>query len=424
MTENEMLEVQTYIKQNPPKEFDIDCIEKAFTYPLLAFDKKSILQELKMLFCPVLKQHYTIKKPEKPDGKMFLFGLSYADRADHMQKFDKVANLFPQSTKIIPQKGICIQNLFYMPKVFFWAKKYKKVFAQNGLNRYIAYLLFDAYCQRKAIQKFDRQIQTKLFVCWCDVHFSDFIATQYFNKKNIPTATLQHGHFNIYSDMEKWAYINSPGKYFLCYGEYTASRAKCLGVKDGKMIALGMPEQIGMQLPKEMKTTDTKTFGVSLSFVSQQEENKTLLQLSGILCEKYGLKCCIRLHPSIKTEECNRYITSNMMICPKEPMDSFIQRCDFVILGTSDVYLTLISNLIPVFRYCNTKKQDRFEGVDWSTFSDPEEFFKLYNNFITDKNWMQENILAARQKISSKGNPTENYFNFLSELSTQYENGK
>ena len=415
MDEAHLLQVQKLIAENPPKEFEGMQLEKAFTYPLLDFTSKSLIQELKVLFSPILKEHYQIAQ-KGTDGKIFLFGLSYSNRMDHLKKFENIVSLFSDSTEIIPKKGICFKNFLYIWKVPLWAKKYKPFFKTNGLYRYVAYLFFHSYCQLQEVKKFEKKIgKVNMFVSWCDVHLSDFIATQYFNHKGIPTATLQHAHFDIYDSIQKWAYINTPSKYFLCYGDYTAERAEKLGVPKEKLIPLGMPEQIGVQLPIEMKKSNTNIFGVSLSFITQKEENIALLQAADYLCNQYNLKCYIRPHPALDMKDYSEYIKRNMEIqSVQESMNQFIDKCDFVVLGTSDVYLTLISNLIPVFRYCQNQERDRFETMNWSTFNSVHQLIEYYELFLNNPQWMEKNLIVMRNKILAKGNPTENYFNFLS----------
>ena len=82
-------------------------------------------------------------------------------------------------------------------------------------------------------------------------------------------------------------------------------------------------------------------------------------------------------------------------------MDKFIERIEFVVLGLSNVYISMIMKLIPVFRMQLPNSSDQYSDINFSTFSDIEVFKELYTKFKNEPSFMEKNMIGARVYLNS-----------------------
>lgn len=403
MNKEELLNIQNQINNLNLADFKGIDIGKALTYSILGFEHKNVVNELKAIVAPLVKNHYRILKNQ--GNVVFLWGLSTAKRKDHEEKFDSVANTIEDSCIIKADRSL---NLTFYPLYLFKLLKFifvcKKLNAEKRLCRYIAYWLFSLYCQLENLKTLYNHIKNKKLLCvWCDVMPSDYIAVEFFKSKGIKTATLQHGEYNPNSLEGNLAYMLSPSDYFICFGKHASRLAQIAGLKNEKLLELGNPEFVGKSLPQKMDNKKTGYFGLSLSYLDFKEENINLLKNAVLISEFTGLKCFIRQHPSLNMSDYSEYTHDKCFEFQdkKESMEKFIENVEFVVLGLSNVYISLIMKLIPVFRLQLPNKSDQYSDINWSTFSDIEEFKKLYNKFINEPSFMEQCMIEARCFLNS-----------------------
>ena len=404
MNKDELLKIQNQINSLNLPEFNGINIGKALTYNILGFEPKNILYELKAIIAPFIKFRYKIIKNQ--GNIVFLWGSSTAKRKDHEIKFDNIANTVTDSTII---KDDCSQSFIINPFLIFKLLKFlficrklsvKKIFARN-----IAYWLFFSYCQLEQFKSlYENYLKNKKLICvWCDVLPSDYIAVEFFKSKGIKTVTLQHAEFNPGLLEGNLAYTNSLSDYFICFGKHASKLAQTAGLTSDKLLEFGNPEFVGKKLPQKMDSKKTGFFGLSLSYIDFKEENINLLKIASLISEFTGLKCFIRQHPSLNMPDYSEFINNKDFEFKdkKESMDKFIERIEFVVLGLSNVYISMIMKLIPVFRMQLPNSSDQYSDINFSTFSDIEVFKELYTKFKNEPSFMEKNMIGARVYLNS-----------------------
>lgn len=419
--EEEYKKLQKDIQFYCPKELRAYDVGLAMTYPLLFSDTFTWAHRMKILWSPILKEHYAVTKAGK-GNIICLFGASYTKRKDQRVKFEKVVSVIQGATVVEMQKNK-MPNLRYLLQLWrvpCWIWNFRRMQCPWNLKLAIVYTLFDVYCQLQEIIRIEHTLPKRInsFVCWCDVHLSDFLPVQHFNQKGVKTVTLQHAHFNEHTLDGKLAYLNSPSRYFLCYGNYTKKIAESLGVPSEKMIPVGIPGEIGNSMTSEIECIENGQIGVILSFFSRREENICLLEYAKSLAERYHLICKIRPHPSLEMADYAPYIVSSfMVITPKEEtMEMLFKSVSCIVLGSTDVFATCVLHLKPVFRLCIDKARDYYLGIEACRFENEEQFFALYTKSKEDNMWMKHQLLQIRSQLIAEGETKENYKRFFTTL--------
>ncbi len=411
------------IQKIRPKEFQNYDIGRAMAYPIIYYEKRSIIYEWKAVLALIIKEYYAFDRIGD-NGIILLYSSSYTKRKDHREKFEKIAKIIQSSSVISSHKnrGINFNNLIKLHKIAKWHMQMRSldVDIPKQLKRYIVYWLYGFYCELDEIKRLEKKLKipAHTFASYCDVMPSDSILIQYFNNTKRNTVTFQHGSFNIKTLNGEIVYKYSMSKYFLCYGEYTRNQAIQIGINADKMIPVGPPEMIGQTITYEMQSVCTKKFGLILSFFEQKDENIELLKYALEFARDKGYRCMIRPHPSLDIKEYEEYMDfNNMFISPTaQNMDDFIKDLEFGIMGTTTVFSTFVTKLIPVFRYLHDWDKDLYEGIDWCLFRNKEELICLYNKMENDKAWLYKNLVSTRNCLIGKEDISKKYKLFFETL--------
>lgn len=420
-TEADLRRLLQLVQLHRPPEFGEYDIANMLTYPLLTNGPRTLIQNLKELLSFCLKYRYAAEQAGS-GAVWFWFGYSYHKRADHARTFRRVVSTAPDHMFIrVVGRKVPSRRLLSLWRPLRWLAAYRKAGLPEELAAFVVCNLFSAYCELQELNRLVRQHpdSCRAFVCWCDVHRSDSLPVQYFKMRGIPTVTLQHAHFPAAELSGRLAYTNSLSDYFLCYGAFTARTAESLGVRTGKMIPLGMPEQINAVLPRHSRSSGVSAFGVSLSFVLYSQENRQLLHVASLVAQKYNWDYIIRPHPSLDMEEYASFFRSDphARLQPAGlSLNDFAHSTQFVVLGQSNVQFSLLAELVPSFRYSASCAGDRFSSLDWNRFSSAEELFQLIDHYREDPAWMENEMIRSREQTMTQGDIRANYANFFQQL--------
>ena len=85
-------------------------------------------------------------------------------------------------------------------------------------------------------------------------------------------------------------------------------------------------------------------------------------------------------------------------------------------MGTTTVFSTFVTKLIPVFRYLHDWDKDLYEGIDWCLFRNKEELICLYNKMENDKAWLYKNLVSTRNCLIGKEDISKKYKLFFETL--------
>ena len=398
---------------------DIKCGELLATK--LFYEKKSIsyISALRYLISIFLNSH--IYKKNKSDSETaFFFTPSYAGRMDHYNDFIAVAScvnepLIFNGNK--QKKAFSINRIIAIFYWFLWLVEMKKTGFQLNYCMQLCNLMLQTYYVLEEVKtnKFNKD-KIKLVVTFCDVHPCDYLITQYFNRLGIKTATLQHAVF--YHGTQWYCYRFSHSNYFFANSEYCKNEALKSDYK-GEVKIVGSMKSIYLTNSDDNRGSENglkKTFGLALCGLTFAEQNRSLLDYASYLQKKWGYSVLVRFHPALKKEEymaainkLEKYEFSN------EPVNEFASKCDFVILGASNMFAELIGFDTPTFRVISDGVADIYEGIDEFKFENREELDKLVE-LIDDKKELVPILRKVKRYLCPEGDIKELYRRTIQEI--------
>ncbi len=405
-------EIAQQLEQAVADDFIGFEIGRAMAYPLINYRKSKKLA-LAVLLRPIRYGGYTAEGT----GKIaFFWGGDYSNRADHWDKFEQCEKLLgePVLIKERPSARLATVHALCIWRVIRWWVKMRTVKVSAIEKWYLAAMLYQIYCELLDLDKMRLKVQINLLVAFCDAQKSDTIAVQYFKKTGIKTATLEHGYYDPNFILERLAYRNSLSDYFLCFGPVSKKHGVEQGLPEGKMIPVGMLENIKNQ---EVRTEigSTGTFGVALTCGTYEEENPLMLRIANKLAKRYGLTYIVRPHPHLKEEVYVGLIDSSVgSVAPNgQSMVDFESSIDFCLLGNSAVFISMLYKMIPVYRCVADYHIDKFYNVPWCKCVSLESAMKLYENMKNKPEEFLKRLEDAKRIFFADGNVAENYRQFI-----------
>lgn len=353
----------------------------------------------------------------KDSNILFLFSNSYGSRKDLQKWFERVCDTASKKSVIRPVKPYFYpHNIRQMAALIQWNKAaFEMKIPWKQRLYYLAVLVLamsDIWYIEKILQK--NNIDLRLFVSTCDVHLIDSIMTQRFNLRGIDTASLQHGV--ISRKINEWTVKGSKSKYYLIYGEYTKKQAMLAGVKEEKLVMLGMPQYIGERFPTAIAERKNKCFGIVLNGGNYIEEDKKMLVLAEQFAEKNDMTYSVKLHPGSEATCYDKLLLSPRI---KEvhgteiSIEEFGKQIDFALLSKSVVFMEYMLNLVPVFLFADALDEVMYEGIEWCRVSALEEMQNLYTLLERNIEVFEKNILETRAYLVRYKNMEDNYKKFF-----------
>jgi hypothetical protein len=224
------------------------------------------------------------------------------------------------------------------------------------------------YCYVRAITyigvlKVIDKYSFKYLVSFADMQGVENLIIQYFNKRNVCTATMQHGLYVDYTQFDninRVNYENTVSKYFLAWGNETTELIKRYHPST-KIVICGKP------LAKVKYNSLSDFFTVVFDQSLFTEQNRELLAIAYSISEITKLNINVRMHPWDLKE---RYVFK----AGSTSLSGDIFQSNFVIGHTTSMIFECMRNGIPAFKY-KTKYPSNVVSNDL-TFTNTEELIQ------------------------------------------------
>lgn len=317
------------------------------------------------------------------DAKRIIAYLSdtYVERKDFIFVYDRLEKILDDVfiMKECKSKSLNIFFIFDIINILPWYIKLKSA----GLNSKCCFFLIKrlevCYKLQRLLNKEKIESKCYCFISQYDAHDTDNLISQYLKHKNIPTISLQHGHFHASQYLSKNVYrIGTPfegfvSDYFLVWGEYTKKEAISNGLNPKQIRCVGSLKTLP-DIPKD-NFKRTNKFAVILNGRYGYEDNTLLLTWAEELAKTYNFYYTIRPHPAMidvyknhtDNTRCLRISNQSESIC------ELAKECDFVICGNSTVVSEMLKLRKCVLCMKPTNSIDyygRFEKLRFSTYEE------------------------------------------------------
>ncbi|MCH5211586.1 MAG: hypothetical protein J1G06_01085 [Oscillospiraceae bacterium] len=375
---------------------------------------------LKKMIYSAVGIKYTFKKNSGSAKKLFIFSSSYMNRKDYKSCFDSLTALIDDAVIVKAERKwhISPTSIIRLFKSFAWYKKLKNLNIQQKM--FIISQLYEGYNSLKNIQKLTQNEEITVCTTFCDTHLVDSLAAEYFNKLDVTTVTLQHGHFADVPEIDDYStrihFTKCISDYLLTFGEYTNEQAVRCGMNEGRVRALGMLKHIGKVAPGELKLSRTNTFGVIMSFDKERKANIAMLKIANEFASISGMEYIVRFHPSSNPDDYIGFIDKTYGSNPKLSMDEFSYRSEFLMIGKSTMFIEMMYDLKPAFIYASEPAEDSFPGIDWCKFKNSENLNHIYQSIFEDTEKLKGYVFDTRDKLCRINNVAENYIEFYKGL--------
>lgn len=279
-------------------------------------------------------------------------------RQDHFKNFCGFIKEFAYFDYVIPVKlekerlniKRCLWMLRYDIGNFFLMKKIAMPFEER------IYLIRLLGMIRLYVERMSVYIDNKGYkygLVYSDSCPYENILVQMMKRKDMRTATLQHGYFSAHNIFKGVEFRASVSDDFLAWNEYTKDLALECGIPEEKMKVLGIPRYINE--PVMQQETNDAVFSVILGGRALDEENKKLVNYANLLAEKEGMKYFLRYHPACTGTEYSNLVNEKYFVGVEERSESIKEMCGksrFSLVGSgTSVVIDLIYLNQPFFEY-------------------------------------------------------------------------
>lgn len=413
-TYKELVDLFSSINLIGLKEYDIGKLLCDPIYIQSRISKEITMQRIIIRFFSLcFKRIYKVynKKVNKEKSIYFLFTGDSCSRKDYFEDFNNVTGLAENKRVIFvnyKKATLSFKNIFKLPILLFWLYQLR-IFKIKPIQKIdLMISLFRSISERDNVLKLIDINDCKLFVSFCDQWLIDSAVVQFLNKKDIPTATLQHGTGDVF-------FYGSSSKYFLCNSEYVRQKALSYGMKKDLVISTGFMKLISKEHKKSVVHINNGYFGVVLDGDIVFDSNIELLMIANQLSNSYNLKFLVRFHPSSDKSKYNSYLDKNNIhsLDKGQSLEEFLKNSDFVIVCFSTLFLEITKMLKPIFRYIRDTNSDYYKGITWNSFSNINECKNLYNLYMFKKDVYDAKLINCCESIFGTGDIATNYQQFF-----------
>lgn len=321
------------------------------------------------------------------DGRriVFLYSNSYRGRMDYMSWFRKVYVKAENRLVFTGGKSFSLGRLRYLTYIFLWLPKFLKI-GKFKEALYLVSVLYIYYGDYRQICRILERESVSLLVSLCDVHGIDSLVTQYCKMQGIPTATLEHGY------MATKAHFTLPhSDYFLGFGECMRQFALSYGMSDKRFLKVGMPQLLGVELPRKSQLRHEHKLGVICNGGRLIPEDEAMIRIAIEFGQQRSYKVYVKLHPGTGKEF---YQSTLLKVVDKVYMSeltamAFAQGMDFTLVSGSGMFIEYAVRRMPAFLYPSAvdvmyanvtfnkigSTKELVTGVD-RLYADPESFIQ------------------------------------------------
>ena len=358
--------------------------------------------------------YYNVDISTKGTGDIwFFFTHAYANRKKYLQDFNRVLQCCKNYKSFIYRKefNIRLKRIMYVKLVACWIGQMKTTNLTWAQKIFFASKLMSAKLLIDSIYG-ELHDNARLVVCFCDTHVEDYILVNYFNKLNVKTATLQHAVYE--HKLMWWPNLYSHSDYFLGINEVAKYEALLSGMEVEKFKIVGSMSLINRSFDEKRKVKKIQTIGVALSGPTFEEQNYFLMESAKRIAELLNIDVIVRLHPALKRDKYSFYFKDSRMKCDTcIGIDSFVEKSDIVILGSSNMFGDLITESVITLRFVDSNNLDYYEIIDDFKFRNFEELFSRVNSISNDFEDTYNRIEVVKKYIMPFSNPYYAYKEFF-----------
>lgn len=288
---------------------------------------------------------------------------------------------------------VSLKNI--IPNLGILLKSYKSISQVDNIadRVYISSLMVMAKNVLQVIQKQDIVKKSKVFMVFQDHEFFANAMIQTVKINGGITITLQHGQ-NFYRRLfaDHLGIENFTSDYRLLWNEFTKKQFLKAGFSEERLPVVGSTKYAvpDMQKENEAAVKEKNVFGVILdtphySFTSST--NKMLIECAEKICQKYGYKYYLKIHPVDTPDKYTDILVNNncVSIVPKEmQMEEFCKIISFALSCGSGAIVDLYINNIQTF-ILKSYIPVPIETNEIYEFSTIEELQVKFEKWITER---------------------------------------
>lgn len=210
------------------------------------------------------------------------------------------------------------------------------------------------------------------YCAFSSVHPLEAILSYYFQKRHIPTYSLQHGLYFIFEKnilFDSILYENFLSDYHFCWGQYSADELKKYGISENSLLVGGYPRKV--ERKKIPQTLNKAECILLLARKEFDETNMELLKILETFSKENNINITLKLHPSLSLDKytavakANKWKIIDMNITLKEIFSS--TEYGWSIAINTAAYYEAYLHYIPCLRYNDQSFEDSL-GVFADTF--------------------------------------------------------
>lgn len=371
----------------------------------------------------IKKYHYNIYK-ERDSIPQVLFIYNHLNkRKDLLESFLKVAKCACPTRRMIIVLSNPLKDSFFNLSLIKDIKLVNKWYAQLkgtqlSIREKIETITYLYKCHE--LEKNLDQINNKelsLVVVNYDSFFLDNFSVQYFQKKGIKTATLQHGVMvtkrkglenNI--DFCGTEFKNSIADYFLVWNIFTKKQAIMSGIKEKKIVVTGPIKCININKIIEEKT-ERRVIGILLDGRFTEENNPNMIRIANQFCSQNNYKFILRYHPAYQGNEYNSIIDHSFYLGnSSNDLYEFAKEVDYILISNSTAYIELLYMNSKVIHFKCNPTTDKYRDLNIPSFSNASELYEFIKNKKYYNDIIKENLLSV---IDVKSSYTKFFLKFI-----------
>ena len=391
---------KTELNQQVFKNLEEIRIGDALYYLIMLEERyyKGQVSLIKVFLCVIREMFFSnVSQVEETENSKFLFVFSsdYSDRVTYLEWYKKIRNMcFPSSLIANIGRKVRIISLKRFGLVVSWYKTLRGVFTVK-LSLYFLRHLIRGYDEYDFVRSLIQEKEIKGLCTLCDVHLVDSIITQWCNHNGIVTVTAQHGIFVAGPD-----FALSHSRYFLGHGQFALEQAALSGKKEG-VFKVGMPQNIGAKLPKQIGKDNLAVVGVLFAGCSEALMSSDLRILEWVLecATVYNYKVIVKFHPGYEKETYQFDWSRVDKIYSQEiSIEEFAKKVDFTVVNSSTVFLEMLMQMVPSVIYDESGKL--YENAEELRIYDGNSFQNKIEEYLSRRDIFENNMLKIREYYS------------------------
>lgn len=217
----------------------------------------------------------------------------------------------------------------------------------------------------------------RIFCSFCSNLTDEAILDFYFQKKKIPTYTLQHGLWFLFDSppIDVIIYENLVANRLLCWGQYTKDEFVKYGIDESRLIVAGYPKKI-KQLVALNLNKRKKRIVILFARVLFDSNNLELISLIANMNKEVDVE--FKLHPSLCIEKYKSLAKKyGFKLAPSGTIQDLLSNGEYdysISYNSTAYYDSYINNCIS-FRYKDKDADNSIDVLD-DSFSSIQEFYE------------------------------------------------